>query len=69
MVLEWNQSSWLPLSSMICSEPTPTISVTSPTQSMRALRNCSMRLPICASTTAPANTPMGMLMKKIHRQE
>src|SRR5574337_385 len=69
MVTELNQSSSLPLSSMICSETTPTISVIMPTQSMRTRRNCSTFLPICASTTLAVNIPIGTLMKKIHRHE
>src|SRR5690348_7791653 len=69
IIVEWNQSSSLPLSSRTCSEPTPSTRVTSPIQSTRALRNCSTRLPSWAATTELANSPIGTLMKKIHSQE
>ena len=69
IMLEWNQSSWLPLSSRICNEPTPRIKVISPTQSMRGLSMSSCRPRNCAATTSAAKMPIGTLMKKIHSHE
>ena len=59
---EENQSSSLPLSSMICNEPTQTTSNARPTLSIDSLRVGVSRLPRYVQQMNATNRPTGMLM-------
>src|SRR5258708_31808218 len=69
MVVELNQSRSLPLSSMICSEPTQITSRLKPTVSMGALRITESRSRKIANVAIAATMPTGMVTEQIHGHE
>jgi hypothetical protein len=65
---DWNQSSLLPSSSMVCSEPSPIARSASASQSTLPRSRSSPSRGRAARVIITARIPSGTLMKKIQRQ-
>ena len=64
----WNQSRFLPRSSMVCRLNTQKVSRKSPTVSMRSLRVGVSRLFSIVQLMKPVSRPSGTLIRKIQPQ-